>query len=472
MDAIFLGADALAPNQVKAITLHSLTDELAPPVTLVDVSAGGGTGGGITSAAVSPDSVALCLGDNVGWLAVYDVVKLRAEPLSPPRHEARLGAAIAGVAFSDDGGRLLMICISGPVEVRDARAEGLSLLRTLAFRGPQSPGGTCILRCAGGLAVAVGGGIADIAPDAESRRAGVWRLSANGEEAAATLELTAFATAAAVRGDGGQVAIGGTDGAVRLFGGEGWAQSAELAKPGDGTRVRSLAYTPDGWRLVVGRMSGTFVVYDVGSGAAVGHFVEGKGNIGRIAAIAPGGDVAAVGGGLSRVVTLRELAPPVPLHRWAMGGAGAVADTPVGTPVGTLAGAAAVGDIVALAVGNRLEVHSRGGAWPPLALELDAAIAFVILSVCDTLNYWVTQALVTHRCRTRGYQNFSETAQERLNEMPVPWLAADRILCASIPLGGILCIILCARAGRGRTAPADMPFASGKVPDVHVGDRA
>jgi WD40 repeat protein len=166
------------------------------------------------------DGAALCLGDTAGWLAVYDVAALRAEPLSPPRHEARLGAGIACVAFSDDGARLLTMCVSGPVEVRDARAEGLPPLYTLAFRGPQYDGGTCLLCIAGGLAVAVTGGTDDIAPGAESRLARVWRLSVDGEEEAATLELTAFASAAAVRGDGGQIAVGGLDGRVRLFGGD------------------------------------------------------------------------------------------------------------------------------------------------------------------------------------------------------------------------------------------------------------
>ena len=107
--------------------------------------------------------------------------------------------------------------------------------------------------------MAVGGGTYNIAPGANSRRARVWRLSADGEEEAATLKLIAFASAAAraaVRGDGGQVAVGGADGAVRRFPeGEGWTHSTELAEPGDGTIVASLAYTPDGRRLIARRQS-------------------------------------------------------------------------------------------------------------------------------------------------------------------------------------------------------------------------
>ena len=132
-DAVFLGADALALVQMKRVTLHSLTDKDADAVLLVDHSAGSS----ISSSAASPDGAALCLADGDGWVAMYDLAALRAEPLSPPRYEAQLGAGIAGVAFSDDGARLLTMCVRGPVEVRDARAEGLPLLRALAFRGPQ-----------------------------------------------------------------------------------------------------------------------------------------------------------------------------------------------------------------------------------------------------------------------------------------------------------------------------------------------
>ncbi len=144
LSAIFLGADALALVQMKTVTMHSLTNEAAPPVLLVDNSAGGA----LASSTTSPDGAALCLGGGAGWLAVYDVTTLRAEPLSPPRHEAQLGAGTAGVAFSDDGARLFTMCVSGPVEVRDARAEGLRLLRELAFRGPKNTAGSCFLRCA------------------------------------------------------------------------------------------------------------------------------------------------------------------------------------------------------------------------------------------------------------------------------------------------------------------------------------
>jgi hypothetical protein len=54
-------------------------------------------------------------------------------------------------------------------------------------------------------------------------------LSTRGEEEVATIEIPALASAAAVRGDGGQVAVGGADGAVRLFERDDWAQNAELA---------------------------------------------------------------------------------------------------------------------------------------------------------------------------------------------------------------------------------------------------
>jgi hypothetical protein len=84
-NAIFLGADALVLVQAKTVTLHSLTDAAAPPVLLVDNSAGSS----LSSSVASPDGAALCLGNSSGWLAVFDVAVLRAEPLSLPRHEAQ-----------------------------------------------------------------------------------------------------------------------------------------------------------------------------------------------------------------------------------------------------------------------------------------------------------------------------------------------------------------------------------------------
>ena len=55
------------------------------------------------------------------------------------------------------------------------------------------------------------------------------------------------------------------------------------------------------------------MVYDFDSGAAVGHFDEPAGNLGYLAAVAPAADAAAVGGHNSKLVTLRELAPPLRL---------------------------------------------------------------------------------------------------------------------------------------------------------------
>jgi WD40 repeat protein len=362
-DAIFLGVGALALVQAKKVTLHDLADETADGVVVVDNSAGAM----LTLSAGSGDGTALCLGDTAGWLAVFDFAAWRAEPaLSPPQQETQLGAARAAAAFSDDGRRLLTICVSGPLEVRDARGEGLPLLRTLDFCGPETTLGSCQLRSAGGLVAAVGGDGLARRLDADSKRARVWLLDAGGDEEVeeATLELPDLVSAVAVRGGGRQIAIGAADGAVRLFdsplnefGGEGWALRGELAEPNDSTMVMSLAYTIDGRRLVAGRRSGAFVVYDVGARAAVARFTEAAANIGMVVAIAPRGDVVAIGGGDSKLVTLRELVSPAPMHRWAMGGM---------APGDMLAGAAAVGNVIALASDKRLEVHSRDGARRPL----------------------------------------------------------------------------------------------------------
>jgi WD40 repeat protein len=361
--AYFLGADTLALVQPRTVTLHSLTDADAAPALVVNHS----VGSSINSSAASLDGRWLCLGDRGGWLAVFDVAVLRAEPLSLPRHEVQLRVGIAGVAFNDEhGARLLTMCVSGPVEVRDARCEGLPVVHTLAFRGPQGPQGIYLLGCAGGLAVAVGGGFEDVALGAESKRARLWQVGPGAEEEKATLELTTFASAAVIRSDGGQVAIGGHDGAVRLFGGEDWEPHGELAEPGDDSIVMALAYVPDGLRLIAGRWSGIFVVYDVHSGAAVSRFAEGAKCEGFLACVAPAGDLVAFGGRNSKVVTLRELEAAPPPRGWTLDG------------TAVLAGAMAVDDVVVLGADSCLEVWSRrDGVVPALTLELGAIIGCV-----------------------------------------------------------------------------------------------
>jgi hypothetical protein len=125
-DAIFLSAGVLALVQAKKVTLHDLADETADGVMVVDNSAGATL---TSSDGGSRDGTALCLGDTAGCR-----------------------------------------CVSGPLEVRDARGEGLPLLRTLDFRGPGSTLGSCQLCCAGGLAVAVGGDGLARRRDADSMR--------------------------------------------------------------------------------------------------------------------------------------------------------------------------------------------------------------------------------------------------------------------------------------------------------------
>jgi WD40 repeat protein len=360
-DAHFLGADTLVIVYQRKVTLHRLADEAAGTLVVVDRP----NRGSIGTSAGSPDGEALCIGDTAGWLCLFDVAALRVEPLSPPRSEVQLATGVAGAAFSDDGARLLTMCMQAEaVEVRDARSAELLVLRTLAFNTPHTSLGSNLLHCAAGLVVAVGGGTLDIREDLDSKRARVWRLDTDGEEEVATLQLTAFASAAAMRVDGSQVAVGGADGVVRLFASDGWTLGAELAEPGDTSHVRSLAYAPDRQRLVVGRKSGTFVVYDVSSLATVGRFTE-AGSDGLTAAYAPTGEVLALGGQFCQGVTLRELAPPPPLRRWTMDGA---------VDGAALAGAVTVGDIVVLAAGSHIEVQNRNGTAPTLTIKLSAAV--------------------------------------------------------------------------------------------------
>ena len=111
--------------------------------------------------AVSPDGAALCLSDTSHLLSVFDIAVLRVNPLSPSQCEAQLDAFMMGATFSDDGARLLTMCASARVEVRDARSEGLPVLRTLDLHGPVFDHGykeyiQSRLCCTGDLAVAFG----------------------------------------------------------------------------------------------------------------------------------------------------------------------------------------------------------------------------------------------------------------------------------------------------------------------------
>jgi WD40 repeat protein len=368
--AWFVDADTLALLHMKAVMLYSLTDKTAAVLVAVTTDSLRGVTGIFKNGNVAHDGSAICLCDGAGWVGIFDIATLRAEPLSPPRHEGVCSGDITGIAFSDDGTRILRMSQSAlVVEVRDARCEGLPLLRTLPFSGPQLGYGTSKLECAGGLAVAVGGGVTSVGstPHAESKCARVWRLDAGSETVVATLKLTVYASTAAVRGDGGEVAVGGTDGVVGLFVAEGWTQRTELKEPSDRSAVWSLAYTPTGRLLIVGRHSGIFVSYDLFSGAAVGRFVQSASCMGHVTAVARAGDVVCVGGNTSNMVTLRELEPPPPTHHWVMGDSGT-------SGVQDLSGAAVADGIVALAAGSRLEVQSHGSSVLLLTLDLGAPI--------------------------------------------------------------------------------------------------
>jgi hypothetical protein len=108
--AFFLGTDTLALIQRKKVTLHSLTDEAADVVVVVERS---DSAGSLESAwAVSPDGAAFCLSDTSHLLSVFDIAVLRVNPLSPSQCEAQLDAFMMGAAFSDDGARLLTMCAS------------------------------------------------------------------------------------------------------------------------------------------------------------------------------------------------------------------------------------------------------------------------------------------------------------------------------------------------------------------------
>jgi hypothetical protein len=132
-DAIFLGVDALALVQQNNVTVHSLTDAAAPPCcswTTRPAATRRPLADGLIrrlgrrhGASQVYNVMCTPVGDTGGWLVVYGLAALRAELLSPPRHEVKLGTRIAGLTFSDASTRLLTMCISGAVEVRDVEVR-------------------------------------------------------------------------------------------------------------------------------------------------------------------------------------------------------------------------------------------------------------------------------------------------------------------------------------------------------------
>eukprot|EP01045_Picozoa_sp_COSAG04_P020911 COSAG04_NODE_2195_length_4554_cov_8.892480_3_plen_755_part_01 len=353
----------------KRLTLHSLED---PAVKMVVVE----RPAMILAGAASRDGALLCVGDGSGWVGLFDVARLlaSAEPLREgPERECQAGASpVSGLEFSPDGSRLFTMCRgAAAVEMRDARSDGLPVLATLSFEANEGHG-TRRLACSETLVVAAGGAYMGRPSDARSRRARVWRLDDLEGAEPVTLDFGSDANAVALRpGSETELAVGTGDGAVRIFAlcvGKS-DEEGRAIDVGDISPVMSLAYSPGKCKLlIVGRLSGTWTLYDVETASVVGRYPVGGMSKGLISCFSPAGDLVAIDDWAGSVL-LREVRPPTPLRRIALPGSAVDKKEDTGTATQTLSGAAITADgTVALACGSLLQV------WEGERLVLDTDV--------------------------------------------------------------------------------------------------
>jgi WD40 repeat protein len=102
--------------------------------------------------------------------------------------------------------------------------------------------------------------------------------------------------------DGGRIVSGGADGTVRQ-----WHAATGLAigepMTGHEQQVRSAAYSPDGRRIVSGGFDGMVRLWDAETGRAVGKPMDGKDSLVNTVAFSPDGR-RVISGGLGKVVRL------------------------------------------------------------------------------------------------------------------------------------------------------------------------
>eukprot|EP01045_Picozoa_sp_COSAG04_P022608 COSAG04_NODE_2579_length_3899_cov_9.908684_2_plen_794_part_01 len=357
-------------GQDKRITLHSLED---PAVKMVVVE----RPAMILAGAASRDGALMCVGDYSGWVGLFDVARLlaSAEPLREgPERQCQAGTTpIAALALSPDSSRLFTMCRAAlGVEMRDGRGDGLPVLATLSFEINE---GQALRRlaCSETLVVAAGGAWMGRPSDARSCRARVWRLDDLEEAEPATLEFGSDANAVALRpGCDGELAVGTGDGAVRIFAScvEAKAEDGRVMDGADGASVMSLVFSPDGMLLLVGRLSGTWTLYEVETASVVGRHSAGAKSRGLISCFSPAGDMIVIDD-FAGSVMLREVRPPTLVRRIAMSDSSCVPDGEGNavTVTQTLsAGAITTNGTVALACGSLLQV------WEGETLVLDTDV--------------------------------------------------------------------------------------------------
>jgi WD40 repeat protein/serine/threonine protein kinase len=219
-----------------------------------------------------------CPEDLRGWDWRYLMRLCRVEPLV-----IRDRAAIHGVAFSSDGGRLATAGGDGAVRVRDSRTG-----RLVREVGHGHQGFACCVAFH-----SHGNHLASVGADGRVR---VWDLTA--DPPAPVFERpcdavhpfgTAYAAAFSPL-DPNYLAVG-FDGTVTVWNWRAESEKPVRTFPGLGTDRICLAYSPDGRRLAAGNWEGTVKVWDAAAGGAPLHtFTRSRGGRHPVAALAFGLD--------------------------------------------------------------------------------------------------------------------------------------------------------------------------------------
>lgn len=186
------------------------------------------------------------------------------EPSRPTEHlwavgnarHLRTDADRLAAAFSPDGSRQAVLRAVGAIEVLDTR-DGRVLLR-LPKPATADPGRFAISKDNQRIAVTQTDGTIHI----HEIRAGGREKVIQGER---NVEAIAFSP------DGRALAMGGSDGVVRLHRFDARVQGAPLPDPHNG-RVLEVAFSPDGTRLATGGEDNKAILRDVASGQTVASF--------------------------------------------------------------------------------------------------------------------------------------------------------------------------------------------------------
>ncbi len=225
----------------------------------------------VTGAALSPDSREIAAAGNDGVVAIWDVKS------GEKRIVARLGTADAtGVAFSPDGGRLLLPQLNGGVRLVPASGDGPVTI----LRGHEEQVRAARFDATGTKAVS----------GSQDGTARIWNLKTG---ASIVLRHPDSVLSADFSPNGRRVATAAADGVVRVWDASG--EGSPVRIPVDEQHVNSVRFSGDGRRLVTGGDDATVRVWDARGGPPLTELRGHRGVV--VAAAFVGNDDTVISGG-------------------------------------------------------------------------------------------------------------------------------------------------------------------------------